>query len=82
VIRVAGLPIKMTVTDTKKQAVLTQALLNVRDWLKTSLTQKVFSPGSSPLIGHLLVGDTGKTLIEIMAETGRFPLLGDGRGAA
>jgi hypothetical protein len=68
IIRVAGLPIRNT-TSRKIERVQVQALLNVRDWLKASVTQPVFSPGSHPLIMNLLV-DGRRTLAEYIQEQG------------
>lgn len=65
-IQVAGLPIRK-MTDVKLDKVRVQALLNVRDWLKTAVTSMIFSPGNNPLIPHLL-GKGGKTLAEFIAE--------------
>ncbi|MCD6346410.1 MAG: hypothetical protein J7L96_03215 [Bacteroidales bacterium] len=64
IIRVAGLPIKSE-TQAKINKVKIQALLNVRDWLKTSLTQMIFNPGSNPLLLNLLApGSNDATLGE------------------
>jgi hypothetical protein len=47
-----------------------QALLNVRDWLKVSVTQQVFSPGSHPLVVHLLQpGTEEKTVGQVWMES-------------
>lgn len=73
VIRVAGLPMKKP-SDSKKDAVRAQALLNVRDWLKASVTQPVFSPGSHPLLMNLLV-DGRRTMAEAIMEDGHLPAL-------
>jgi hypothetical protein len=73
VIRVAGLPMKGRKTDAKIRQVRLQALLNVRDWLKAAVTSQVFSPGSEPLIGHLLVPGTDKTVADHIAEQGKLP---------
>ena len=70
VIKIAGLPIRK-VTESKLKRVKVQALLNVRDWLKASVTQHVFSPGSNPLIMNLLVPNTQQTLLEYM-KSGNF----------
>lgn len=65
-IQVAGLPIRK-MTDVKLDKARVQALLNVRDWLKTAVTSMIFSPGNNPLIPHLL-NKGGKTLAEFIAE--------------
>lgn len=57
-IRVAGLPIRMKETDIKVKQVKLQALYNVRDWLKTAITNRVFSPGSVALIPFMLADTT------------------------
>lgn len=77
VIRVAGLPMRKP-TDSKKDSVRAQALLNVRDWLKASVTQPVFSPGSNPLLMNLLV-DGRRTMAEAIVEDGYLPALLDER---
>lgn len=65
-IRVAGLPIRRR-TDKKLDRVRVQALMNIRDWLKTQVTSMIFSPGNNPLVPHLL-GRGGLTLVEIISE--------------
>lgn len=75
VIRVAGLPIRDKETKLKLRQIRTQALLNVRDWLKAALTVKVFSPDSDPLIGHLLLPDGKTTVREYIAKRGELPML-------
>jgi hypothetical protein len=77
VIRVAGLPIRAGQTDRKIEAVRIQALLNVRDWLKAAVTSQVFSPGSNPLLQHILV-DGRRTVADYIMESGRFPELAAG----
>lgn len=72
-IRVAGLPMRSE-TDAKRDKVRVQALLNVRDWLKASVTQPVFSPGSHPLLMNLLV-DGKRTMAEMVIQNGRVPQL-------
>jgi hypothetical protein len=76
VIQVAGLPMR-TETATKKQAVMVQALWNVRDWLKAAVTGRVFNPGSDVLIPYLLV-DGKHTIAEYIASTGKLPMLASG----
>lgn len=71
VIHVAGLPIR-SFTSKKKAQVLVQALLIVRDWLKSGVTAKVFNPGSDPLLPYLLV-DGQRTLVQFIHETRRLP---------
>ena len=79
IIRVAGLPIGKTMTERKREQVKVQALLNVRDWIKTSITQQVFSPGLHPLVMKLLADDGSRTLEEMLvAEDGRLPMLEGG----
>lgn len=75
VIRVAGLPIGKKHTARKVEQVKVQALLNVCDWIKTSITQQVFSPGLHPLVMKLLGDDGRRTLEEMLAENGRLPML-------
>ncbi|MCA9872175.1 MAG: hypothetical protein KC441_00910 [Anaerolineales bacterium] len=72
VIRVAGLPMRSE-TSRKVERVRVQALLNVRDWLKASVTQAVFSPGSNPLMMNLLV-DGRHTLAEYIQERGALQI--------
>lgn len=73
VIRVAGLPIRKE-TDRKIERVQVQALLNVRDWIKASVTQPVFSPGSNPLMMNMLVPGSGKTIGEYLLKSGNLAL--------
>lgn len=73
IIKVAGLPMKHENAE-KKQAVMVQALWNVRDWLKGAVTQRVFSPGADVLIPFLLV-DGKHTVSEYIASKGKLPLL-------
>lgn len=73
-IRAAGLPIRSTETSAKKQTVQVQALLNVRDWLKASVTAQVFSPGSDPLIPFMLV-DGSHTVSDFIRQQGQLPQL-------
>lgn len=73
ILRVAGLPIRAE-TPSKKDGVLVQALLNVRDWIKALVTQQTFSPDRSALIPYLLV-DGERTLIEAVQQDGHLPLL-------
>lgn len=70
-IAVAGLPLRNE-TPAKIVRVRVQALLIVRDWLKASVTQPVFSPGSSPLMQFLLV-DGERTLAQFLQEERRLP---------
>lgn len=77
VLRVAGLPM-YSETPAKKAQVLVQALLNVRDWLKTLVTQQTFQPSAvNPLVVHMLM-DNGRTVGEEMAVRGRLPEIGSG----
>jgi hypothetical protein len=76
VIRVAGLPVRYSETPKKIEAVKVQALLNVRDWLKAAVTNRVFSPGSDILIPFMLVDHTPgreRTVSEFIAEQGHLP---------
>ena len=66
-LNIAGLPIRSNLTPKKIESVRIQALLNMRDWLKTAITSMVFSPGNNPLIPHLL-GPGGRTMAEFIAE--------------
>lgn len=65
-IQAAGLPIRKS-TPVKIDKVRIQALLNVRDWLKTAVTSMIFSPGNNPLVPHL-IGKGNMTLAEMVAE--------------
>jgi hypothetical protein len=94
IIRVAGLPIRLSKTDKKIHRVKIQALMNVRDWLKSAVTSQVFSPGSDVLIPYMLVDQTPgheKTVADHIAAMQSLPvynpkpdqvvLLGDGRNS-
>lgn len=77
-IRVAGLPLRHKETPTKLVALKVQALLNVRDWLKSAVTAQVFSPGSDPLIPYMIVdrvGDEVFTVADYVHSKGRLPQL-------
>lgn len=76
-IMVAGLPIEKGVTDVKLKKAKIQALLNVRDWIKASVTTRIFSPGEHPLISHLLMKN-GKTMAESALESMHLPQLPSG----
>ena len=77
VLRVVGLPM-WNETETKKAQVLVQALLNVRDWLKTLVTQRTFQPSAvHPLVTHMLM-DNGRTVGEELAARGRLPEIESG----
>ena len=76
VMRVAGLPMHSR-TAVKEDQVKIQALLNLADWLKASITQRTFSPGDTPLLPFLLV-DGKRTLAEALAGGKSLPLLGSG----
>jgi hypothetical protein len=78
VIRVAGLPFKADATKKKIDAVLVQALMVVRDWLKAAVTSRVFTPGSDALIGHLLIPGTDKTVADYIRSQGSLPQLSAG----
>lgn len=71
---VAGLPILHKETPNKIEGVKRQALLIVRDWLKSAVTSHVFAPGGNPLVQFLLV-DGNRTLVEVMVEDKKIPLL-------
>lgn len=73
-IKVAGLPIRVNVSPDKIDKVRVQALLNVRDWLKASVTQQVFSPGAHPLLMNLLAPGGEMTVGEYMMRHGRLAL--------
>lgn len=76
-IRVAGLPIRNP-TDKKIEQVKRQALLNVADWLKATYTSEVFSPGSSVLLGYLLVKpDENLTLQDYIMQQRQLPNLSE-----
>lgn len=79
VLRVAGLPMR-TETENKLAGVRVQALLNVRDWLKTAVTQRVFQPlAAHPLMTLLLVDDR-RTVGDVLMRQSRIPALGAGPG--
>ena len=73
----AGLPMRSSATDKKITAIRIQALRNVRDWIKASVTAQVFAPHSDILLQYLLV-DGKRTVGDMMRETGRVPLLEEG----
>ena len=73
VIRVAGLPIKAKETDAKLKQVRVQALLVVRDWLKSSVTSAIFAPNSNILYQHLLV-DQNQTIADLLVKSGQLYL--------
>jgi hypothetical protein len=52
--QVAGLPMRKE-TPAKIKKVRLQALLILRDWLKSAVTSRVFAPGSNVLLQFLLV---------------------------
>lgn len=65
VLRVAALPITKAATADKVRRAKVQALLNLRDWLKSAVTQQVFLPNLNPLLQHLIaavVEGTGREL--------------------
>lgn len=70
---IAGLPTRGQLTDAKRNRVRVQALLNVRDWIKASVTARVFSPGTHPLIPYLLTpgGETVAERLERMLSLPR-----------
>lgn len=74
---VAGLPIR-SATATRIEKAKVQALLNVRDWLKSAVTSMIFSPGNNPLVPHL-IDRQGQTLVERILEQQQLdvPLLGE-----
>lgn len=74
VIRVAGLPMKQEHTGNKIRKVRLQALMNVRDWLKSAVTSQVFAPGNDVLIQHLLI-DGQRTVADYITQTGNLPRL-------
>ena len=76
-IRVAGLPLRSE-NPKKIEAVKVQALMNVKDWLKSALTNQVFSPGADTLIPFMLVDQTPgreRTVADFIAEQGQLPRL-------
>lgn len=74
VIRVAGLPFRGKATSQKVAQVRVQALLNVRDWIKTGITSQVFTPGYAVLVPFLLV-DGSRTIMDVLVQTGKIPQL-------
>ncbi len=81
ILRVSGLPIKHKATDKKILSVRVQALMNVRDWLKGSITQQVFAPHSNPLLLHLLLpdGDGQMTVADYIINLNNLPMLDAGK---
>jgi hypothetical protein len=81
IIRVSGLPMRSE-TEHKIRQVEVQALMNLRDWLKTAVTQKIFSPGSDPLIPFLMLPDSTPenpvTIADRMHQHGDLPMLSAG----
>lgn len=78
ILRVAGLPFRASETPRKIERVKIQALLNVRDWLKTAVTNRIFSPGSDVLIPFMLVDKTPgaeQTVAEYIGTMGQLPQL-------
>lgn len=75
VIPIAGLPCKHELTDAKERQIRVQALLNIAAWLENCLMFQVLSPNSMPLIQFILVGDSGKRIIDHMVESGAVPML-------
>ena len=75
IIRAAGLPMKYSATEKKKHLVRIQALLNVRDWLKAAVTARVFAPGHSPLLPHMLLPDGETTIAEYIVQQQMLPML-------
>jgi hypothetical protein len=73
VIRVAGLPIKNQETQRKIEKIRVQALLNVRDWLKTMVTTRVFTPDFAPFLPYMLM-DGEKTVLDVIREGGSLML--------
>jgi len=69
---VAGLPMQGQQTDRKVFQVRLQALLILRDWLKNTVTSRVFTPGSDVLIASLLVSGE-MTLAEYIKRNGNMP---------
>lgn len=81
-VRAAGLPIRHQVTDKKTFRVKLQALLNVRDWLKSTVTGMVFAPNTDILIPHLLVNpDSDITIADHIRSQGNIPQLTSGNGS-
>jgi len=81
-IRVAGLPLAKGHTDKKIASVKVQALLNVRDWLKSTVTSMVFAPNSDILLSHLLVSpDSDITIADHIRSQGNIPQLTSGNGS-
>ncbi len=75
IIRAAGLPMKYPATERKVHLIRIQALLNVRDWLKSAVTTRVFAPGHSPLLPHMLLPDGETTIAEYIAQQQMLPML-------
>ncbi len=69
-LRAAGLPMRSE-TAHKVERTRVQALLNVKDWLKSLVTQKVFGMDAHPLLSHLLVSGE-ETLAEYIVSTGNL----------
>lgn len=71
--QVAGLPMRQTDTEVKREKVLRQALFVVHLQLKAMITVRVFSPGSAPLIQYVLVPGTEHTVSEYIATARGIP---------
>lgn len=70
VLKQAALPFRAEATERKVEKALVQALLNKAEWLKVSVTEPIFSPGSHPLVMKLLnPGGKGETIEEAMMAT-------------
>lgn len=77
ILRVAGLPMRSE-TEIKRQGVRVQALLNVRDWLKTAVTQRVFQPLAAHPLMTLLLVDGQRTVGDVLMQQSHIPALGAG----
>lgn len=62
-------------TPAMKERALGQALFLLRDWLYAEHVSWVYRPSAMPLLPYI-TGEDGRTVIEVMSESGNLPLLG------
>lgn len=82
-IPIAGLPMRSE-TPARKQQVLAQVLYAFRESLQGELNALRYRPGYSPFVAHMVLPETGKTLMETLAARAGLitdaPLLPNGGG--
>lgn len=71
--QIAGLPMRQTDTQLKREQVQRQALYIVNLKLKSAISSLVFSPGAAPLIQYVLVPGTEHTVSEYIATARGVP---------